>query len=174
MFDVRRSAAHGGRSAPHAVNLRYVSASKTPTMTGPPSFLVIDHNAESRFMLVNTLRRKFPGAHLFESDDAEHALNVLRTGEISLIITHRTFDYQGFELVELLRRVAPTLPIVMVSGFDREAGALAAGANRFLHYDEWLRIGTVAEELLPPNHAPSRDVVGNGGGGNASAPEARC
>jgi hypothetical protein len=37
---------------------------------------------------------------------------------------------------------------VMVSGMDREEAALAAGADVFLHYDEWLRIGSVVEQLL--------------------------
>ena len=36
----------------------------------------------------------------------------------------------------------------MVSGIDRAAEAVAAGANLFLNYDEWLRIGTVVAELL--------------------------
>jgi DNA-binding NarL/FixJ family response regulator len=128
-------------------------------MTGAPTFLVIDHNAESRFLLVKTLRRKFPAGHIFESDDAQHALDLLDTYAVSVVITHRTFDYQGFELVELLRRAAPTLSIVMVSGFDREAGALAAGANRFLNYDEWLRIGTVVEELLPRTDSTAAGVA---------------
>jgi hypothetical protein len=43
---------------------------------------------------------------------------------------------------------APEILLVMVSGIDRRQTALAAGANSFLHYDEWLRIGTVAGELL--------------------------
>jgi hypothetical protein len=42
----------------------------------------------------------------------------------------------------------------MVSGLDRSAAALKAGATVFLNYDEWLRIGTIVANLLPGEEAP--------------------
>ena len=36
----------------------------------------------------------------------------------------------------------------MISGIDRTREALAAGATRFLNYDEWLRIGAVISDVL--------------------------
>jgi hypothetical protein len=61
----------------------------------------------------------------------------------------------GVEVVRGLRVANPTVPIVMVSGIDRRAAATEAGANAFLLYDEWLRIGTVVAELLG---APTDDT----------------
>ena len=111
-------------------------------------FLVIDFHAESRFLLVKTLLRKFPESTIHESDDAEKAIEIVRTANPIAVITHRTFEVSGVELVRLLREADPEVPIVMVSGIDREAAALAAGANAFLPYDEWLRIGLVVEALI--------------------------
>jgi DNA-binding NarL/FixJ family response regulator len=117
-------------------------------MPSPLKFLVVDVHAESRFLLVKTLLRKFPDAIICEHDDAEHALAAVKQRDLAAIITHRTLDVPGVELVAEFRGADSNVPIVMVSGIDREAAALAAGASRFLHYDEWLRIGSVVEELL--------------------------
>jgi CheY-like chemotaxis protein len=112
------------------------------------TFLVVDFHAESRYLLVKTLLRKFPNAIIHEVDDAEEAVGRVRGGEITAVITHRTFDVEGLALVREFRAADPVIPIVMVSGIDREEAALAAGANRFLHYDQWLRLGTVIESVL--------------------------
>jgi DNA-binding NtrC family response regulator len=122
-------------------------------MSPLPKFLVVDFHAESRFLLVKTLLRKFPGAAIFEEDDAERALELVRTRRFSAIITHRTFEVSGLDLVRMFREAAPELPIIMVSGIDRGQAALAAGATNFLPYDEWLRIGSVVETHLGPGDA---------------------
>jgi hypothetical protein len=46
------------------------------------------------------------------------------------------------------------VPIVMVSGIDRTGPALAAGADRFLLYDEWLMLGTLVKDLLESPRPP--------------------
>lgn len=114
----------------------------------PDRFLVIDENTDSRFLLVKTLLRKFPSALLQECHDADTAIATARSDKLTAIVAHRTYDYDGVTLVALLRRANPTVPIVMVSGIDRTPQALAAGANAFLSYDEWLRIGSVVGEVL--------------------------
>lgn len=114
-------------------------------MRGRFTFLVVDFHAESRFLLVKTLKRKFPDANIIEEDDAGRALALAREGDLAAIVTHRTFEIEGIELVRQFRTVNLHVPIVMVSGIDRETPALAAGADSFLPYDEWLRIGTVVE-----------------------------
>lgn len=111
-------------------------------------FLVVDFHAESRFLLVKTLLRKFPGAAIFEEEDADRAMEIVRTRNVSAVITHRTFEVEGIDLVRQFRTIGPNLPIIMVSGIDRAEAALAAGANTFLPYDEWLRLGSVVEAYL--------------------------
>jgi DNA-binding NarL/FixJ family response regulator len=117
-------------------------------MRGTLQFIVLDFHAESRFLLVKTLRRKFPEATVAELDDASQAVAAVRRKNIAAVITHRTFEVEGVPLVRLLRESDPTVPIIMVSGIDREAEALAAGANCFLPYEQWLRIGSVVEAHL--------------------------
>ncbi len=116
--------------------------------TSPLRFLVVDDNADSRMLLVKTLLRKFPEASIHECQQGDHALAIARAGNLSAVIAHRTYDYDGETLVALFRRLDPILPIVLVSGYDRTERALAAGANAFLNYDEWLRIGSVVADVM--------------------------
>lgn len=109
---------------------------------------MIDDNSDSRFLLVKTLLRKFPAALLQECHDYATATTAAKTDELTAIVAHRTFECDGITLVLHLRNLNPTVPIVMVSGTDRTSQALAAGANAFLNYDEWLRVGTVVSEVI--------------------------
>ena len=119
----------------------------------PVRFLVIDHHKDSRVLLVKCLHRKFPHAVIDEAEDGERAL-LMAEREYTAIVTHRTREFLGTELVEKLRAVDNQVPIVMVSGIERTAPALAAGADRFMLYDEWLRIGTIVKELLAIGRHP--------------------
>jgi CheY-like chemotaxis protein len=111
-------------------------------------FLVVDHNADTRFLLVKCLLRKFSAATILEADTTEAALSLARHPDLAAIVSHRTTEMLGVELVVEFRKINPTIPIVMVSGIERTTPALAAGADRFLLFDEWLRIGTVVQDLL--------------------------
>jgi DNA-binding NtrC family response regulator len=126
-------------------------------MLPAPEFLVIDDNSDSRFLLAKTLLRKFPAAILHECESTAAALAVARARPLAAIISHRTSDTPGIELLGQLRALSPGVPIVMVSGIDRAGAARAAGADQFFLYDEWLRIGTVVQDLMavrPAEPAP--------------------
>jgi CheY-like chemotaxis protein len=131
-------------------------------MPPPRTFLIVDDNADSRFLLVKTLLRKFPQAVLQETQDGESALALARSQPLDATVVHRAADVDGITLIRLLRQENPALPIVMVSGVDRSRPALEAGATTFLSYEAWLRIGTVVAEILPakdespaPDHEPN-------------------
>ena len=121
----------------------------------PPAarFLVVDDNGDSRFLLVKTLLRKFPNASIKETHDAEEALDLARTSDLTAVITHRTMDMDGLELLRAFREKNPRVPILMVSSVDRAVPALASGANRFMLYDEWLRTGSIVEEMITQQDA---------------------
>ena len=123
-------------------------------MEQPFRFLVIDHNADSRSLLVRTLARKYPAAVIEECQLADSAIALARNGSFSAIVTHRTFEFDGIALVALLRSANPTVPILMVSGMDRATAAVKAGATRFMSYDEWLRVGNVMADLLAETRSP--------------------
>jgi DNA-binding NarL/FixJ family response regulator len=112
-------------------------------------FLIVDDHGDSRFLLVKTLYRKFPRAVFHECPNSQAAFEIAKSENLSAIITHRTADMAGIPLVRELRTLNPTVPIVMVSSHDQKTVAIGAGADRFLPYDEWLRIGTIVEEMLP-------------------------
>src|SRR3954464_10245013 len=105
-------------------------------MNQPPRFLIIDDNPDSRFLLVKTLLRKFPNGILQECQNGDTATTIAASDKLHAVVVHRTAEYDGVTLVSLLRRANAQVPIIMVSGINREAQALAAGANRFLNYDE--------------------------------------
>src|SRR5687767_8892038 len=102
--------------------------------SAPLQFLVVDHHADSRFLLVKSLSRKFPEAVILEVDEGEVAVEIAHRRDLTVIVTHRTREYIGTELVSKIRAVNDTVPIVMVSGIERTAPALAAGADRFMLY----------------------------------------
>ncbi len=117
-------------------------------MDHPLQFLIVDFHSESRFLLVRTLLRKFPGAQIHECDDADVAVDLAKQSPLAAIITHRTFETSGVDLVRRFRAARPDVPVIMVSGIDREQVAMDAGASSFLPYDEWLRIGSAVEGHL--------------------------
>lgn len=121
-------------------------------MLPPQIFLVVDDNADSRFLLVKTLLRKFPSAVIHECQESVAALVIAREKPLSAIVAHRAADMDGIHLIEELRAANPGVIIVMVSGIDRSESAVRAGATCFLSYDEWLCIGRLVTDLLsqPP------------------------
>lgn len=111
-------------------------------------FLIIDDNPDGRFLIAKTLLRKFPNSVIVESQSAESAFRALEMQRPSLIVSHRTFEFDGIALIHELRSRVPDVPIIMASGIDRREAALAAGADGFLTYDEWLMVGNHVARLL--------------------------
>jgi CheY-like chemotaxis protein len=130
-------------------------------------FLIVDDNADSRFLLVKTLLRKFPQAVLQETQDGDSAVAIVQSVDLDAVVVHRAAEIDGVGLVRLLRQVNSAIPIVMVSGIDRTRQSLEAGATCFLSYDAWLRIGSVVAELLAARESRSASEPG------AAAPSGR-
>ena len=117
--------------------------------------LVVDDNDEHRYLLVKTLLRKFPTAQTHECSDEEKAIALVKSRRLVAVVLHRSLGLSGLDLTRQIRRIDPSIPIVLVSGIDRSSEALQAGASAFLHYDEWLRIGTVVAELTAEKENPA-------------------
>lgn len=126
-------------------------------------FLVIDDNPDGRFLISKTLMRKFPNSVISECQTAEAAFRILNEERVSLIISHRTFEFDGVSLIRELRQVNPTVPIVMMSGIDRRELAMEAGAADFLTYDEWLMVGNKVALLLTERGIQDTGPGGVGG-----------
>ncbi|HEY1109706.1 MAG TPA: hypothetical protein VGE76_13755, partial [Opitutaceae bacterium] len=120
-------------------------------------FLIVDDNADARSLLTRTLIRKFPQSIASECGDANTAILIARSEKLTAIVVHRAGEVTGLELIPLLRKVAPTVPLVYVSGIDRSQAAIKAGATAFLNYDAWLGLGTLIAGLIegPQTSTPS-------------------
>lgn len=116
-------------------------------MHRPRKFLLVDENADGRSLLARTLHRKFPQSLTLECIDADTAVTTARNEKLDAIVIHRA-DLPGVDIIRLIRSISPDVPILAVSGFDRSKESTAAGATRFLNYDEWLLVGTVVAEML--------------------------
>lgn len=121
----------------------------------PLEFLIVDNHRDNRFLLSKTLLRRFPYAKIFEHEDSSAALRVVKEKNLAAAILHRAADVDGVSLVAMVREANPKLPILAVSGFDRREQAVAAGANVFMHYDAWLSVGRIVEELLRTGDTPN-------------------
>jgi CheY-like chemotaxis protein len=115
----------------------------------PLRFVVVDDNADTRFIVVRSLTKTFPGAIVQESWDSQSALDYASAAGVTAVIVHRTTEMTGIYFVQALRKQNPNVPILMMSGIDRSHAALAAGANRFLAFDLWQQVGMVMAEMLP-------------------------
>lgn len=119
------------------------------------NFLIIDDNPDNRFLVAKTLLRKFPEAAVVECQLLAVAKRILCTQAVDLVVAHRTADALETELVQALRELHATVPIIAVSAIDRETDMIGAGANAFQLTDQWLLIGRTAERLIPDGMAAS-------------------
>jgi ActR/RegA family two-component response regulator len=117
-------------------------------MSEVPEFLLIDDNADNRFLLAKTLLRRYPNALIQECQDSQPALVAARRASLTAAVVHRAADVDGFPMIEMLRGARPTLPILFVSGADARSKAIEAGASAFLNYDAWLNVGVAVDDML--------------------------
>jgi DNA-binding NtrC family response regulator len=121
-------------------------------VTPVPTFLLVDDVDDNRLLLSRTLLRKFGGARIVECIESEEAFAAVKARVPTAIIVHRTRDADAVQLVSELRKISAAVPIIVVSGREQCPEAITAGANAFLNYEAWLRIGTVVEEVLSPGY----------------------
>jgi hypothetical protein len=110
--------------------------------------LIIDAEADGRFFLGRTVARKFPHAVGLECQTRGQAEALAKDPALFAIICHKAIDAEGKDLIPLLRSLRPDVAIVYISGTDRSQYASALGADAFLLFEEWLRIGVVLEEAV--------------------------
>lgn len=128
-------------------------------MAKPHKLLVVDSNADNGMLLVRSLTRKYPRALIELCRDPATAVQCLSSETIDCVVLHRTDEVDAVTLIKEFLAVAPSLPILAVSGFNRRKLLIDAGAADFLDYDEWLRVGNVVDAMLdrrPQSAAPFR------------------
>ena len=116
-----------------------------PEPVRSPRIVVADDQEWIRQILAQVARDTLPSAEVVETVDGLEALEACQGGRCDFLVTNHAMPrMDGPTLVRTLRRVAPELPILMISihpsvGKD----ALEAGANWFLTKEEIM-------ERLPP------------------------
>jgi CheY-like chemotaxis protein len=114
-------------------------------VTGSPVAEALDHKAQTRVLVVDddaemrTLLRRtleFDGHRVTERDRGMHALTALREAPFDLVILDKEMpEMTGLDLLPLLRREFPRLPVLLVTAFGGrqvESSALRLGATRYL------------------------------------------
>jgi len=98
------------------------------------SVLMVEDDAALRQALIDTLRSA--GITALGAADAEAALRMLETEEVALVISDVQMPgANGYELLSLVKRLRPDLPVVLMTAYGTVAQAVAAmreGATDYL------------------------------------------
>lgn len=104
------------------------------------SILVVDDDEDARFYLKILLENK--GHEVLEAQNGNEAIHIFETQPTELVISDvRMPDLNGLELLERLKEMKPSLPVIMISAYketEQVVTALREGACDFLNkpYDE--------------------------------------
>jgi DNA-binding NtrC family response regulator len=109
--------------------------------------LVVDDDDEMRILLRRTL--EFDGYQVTERDRGTHVLEALRGAPFDLIILDKEMPgLTGLDLLPILRREFPQVPVVLVTAFGGRQIAASA-----------LRLGAASYLEKPFRLAQLRDVI---------------
>ena len=97
----------------------------TPLSSPPAQVLVVDDEASIRDMMTKTLA--LAEYEVAEAPDGRAALGLLRTAAFDLIITDLKMPgIDGLTLIREARRLAPTLPVIIITAYSTEGSAIEA------------------------------------------------
>ena len=121
--------------------------------------LVVDDDDEMRILLRRTL--EFDGYEVTERDRGTHVLEALRGAPFDLIILDKEMPgLTGLDLLPMLRREFPQVPVVLVTAFGGRqiaASALRLGAASYL--EKPFRLGQL-RDVIDGLISPSADAAG--------------
>lgn len=116
---------------------------------------MVEDDADGEFLIGHALKRRFPGAAVRACRDADDAVSVARSRSDWLgFVVHRALDLDGIGIVRRLRAINERAIVVMVSGRDQRAAALAAGASHFIRYNDWSGLGALFDSSDETSSAP--------------------
>jgi DNA-binding NtrC family response regulator len=114
---------------------------------GQGRVLVVDDDAEMRALLRRTL--EFDGHQVTELDRGTHVVETLRGGRFDLVILDKEMPgLTGIDLLPVLRREFPKLPVVLVTAFGGRqvaTSALRLGAASYL--EKPFRLGQLRDTI---------------------------
>ena len=112
--------------------------------------LLVEDDADMRSLLCDELSEM--GHRIVEAADADAALKCVLDRKPSLIMTDLRMPAGGMGYVSLLRKVAPEVPIILMTAFgDAKTKAEALGLGVAAYFDKPVRISELkrkVDELL--------------------------
>ena len=98
--------------------------------------LLVDDQAVTLQVYAATVRKTFPGAHVYTALDLPEALQIAASRPIELVLLDLTLPTcSGLDALERFRRAFPDVPVLVVSASeenDRAQECIAAGARGFV------------------------------------------
>jgi CheY-like chemotaxis protein len=115
--------------------------------------LVVDDDAEKRFLITHHLSRAFAGEQitLIECVSGASAIAHLERNPVHALVTDNSMSpVNGLELIQWVRERDQSLPVVMVTGNPEiERVAVKAGASVVLSSQRFREVGPALKRLLP-------------------------
>jgi DNA-binding response OmpR family regulator len=109
--------------------------------------LLVDDDAEMRALLRRTL--EFDGHDVTELDRGAHVVEMLRGAPFDLVVLDKEMPgLSGFDLLPVLRREFPQVPVVLITAFGGRqvaTSALRLGAARYL--EKPFRLGQLRDVI---------------------------
>ena len=108
-------------------------AAKTLCSKARQNILIVDDEEIARTNMAHILKRD--GYHCHGAENGLEALSVLAGEEIDLVITDLKMErMDGIELLQQINRLAPEIPVIMVTGFATVTSAVEALKKGAAHY----------------------------------------
>ena len=141
-------------------------------MRSPLFFLVLDDDADMRFLHRLELTKEFPGCVVAECAGVEAANALCSAQTFDAILTdYSLIDGSGTGFIARLREQGWECPILMLTGSSDprvHEKAYAAGASRVL-WGTKLRFAPIVRYLLGLKHQAADEAGAEGGGSNPPA-----
>ena len=117
-------------------------------MAATTRFLVIDMDKRRRLLVVATLERHFPHAHIVEAEDKHDIRFAVEDEDLTAVVGMAAGGADALSLVQLIRELNPQVPILMMTDSRYREAIIAQGATAFLRAEEWLLAGTALARAI--------------------------
>jgi DNA-binding NtrC family response regulator len=114
--------------------------------------LLVDDDAEKRFLVAHHLAKEFEGVNLVECGSGAEAIAHLEKNTVHAVVTDNSMSpVNGVELIQWVRERLVDLPVVMVTGNPEiERVAIKAGASVVVSSRNFREVGPLLRQLLEP------------------------